>query len=78
MLNVRFSDAHITAPCTRAHGVASSIGMQLVLDLPLENDEFTLVAPAFLLHHWTEDNNLVTFHLDVNSGDGPYSFIEHS
>jgi hypothetical protein len=80
MLIVQISDTRITAPGIRWKGrvvsAAPSIGMQRVLDLQLEHDEFTLVVPAFLLHHWTEDNNLIMFHLDVNSGDGPYSFIE--
>lgn len=74
---------HIHLPAhTRWKGTvvstAPSIGMQLVLDLQLKRDEFTLVDPAFLLHHWTGDKSLITFYFDVDPGDGPFPFVDRS
>jgi Icc protein len=58
-----------TVVCT-----APSIAMQLVLDLNRQCNEFTLEAPAYLLHYWTADENMITFNLNVSSGGGPYPF----
>lgn len=74
---------HIHLPAhTRWSGTvvstAPSIGMQLVLDLQLKRDQFTLVKPAYLLHHWAGDKNLITFCLNVDSGEGPYSFVDQT
>jgi Icc protein len=57
---------------------APSTGMRLVLDLQLERNEFTLVDPAFLLHHWTEDKNLITYYSSVDQGDGPFPFVDQT
>ncbi len=74
---------HIHLPAhTRWRGTvvstAPSIGMQLVLDLNLQRDEFTLVEPAYLLHYWTEAKNLITYSLKIRPGDGPHPFIEQT
>jgi len=53
-----------TAPC---------MGMQLVLDLTLKREsEFVLEAPAYHLHYWTPDINLITHAVVVTPVDGPY------
>ena len=53
------------------------MGMQLALDLTLEREsEFFLEAPAYQLHYWTPDKNLITHTVFVKSVDGPYLFEE--
>lgn len=66
---------------TRWHGTiissAPSMGMQLELDLTMTNlSKFHLTSPAYLLHHWTGQNNLITHSIDVQDIDGPYLFEE--
>ncbi len=54
---------------------APSMGMQLVLDLTLKSQSgFTLQAPAYQLHYWTPDKNLVTHTVSVSNAEGPYLF----
>ncbi|HIF70285.1 MAG TPA: hypothetical protein EYQ29_13470 [Candidatus Lambdaproteobacteria bacterium] len=73
---------HIHLPInTRWRGTvvstAPSMGMQLALDLTLEREsEFFLEAPAYQLHYWTPDKNLITHTVFVKSVDGPYLFEE--
>lgn len=73
---------HIHLPInTRWRGTvvstAPSMGMQLALDLTLEREsEFLLEAPAYQLHYWTPDKNLITHTVVVKSVDGPYLFEE--
>ena len=56
---------------------APSMGMQLVLDLTLKREsEFVLEAPAYHLHYWTPDKNLITHAVVVKPVDGPYLFEE--
>ncbi len=56
---------------------APSMGMQLVLDLTLKREsEFVLEAPAYHLHYWTTDKNLITHTVVVKPVDGPYLFEE--
>ena len=56
---------------------APSMGMQLSLDLTLEREsEFLLEAPAYQLHYWSPDKNLITHTVVVKSVDGPYLFEE--
>jgi len=56
---------------------APSMGMQLVLDLTLKREsEFVLEAPAYHLHYWTTDKNLITYPVVVKPVDGPYLFEE--
>lgn len=56
---------------------APSMGMQLVLDLTLKREsEFVLEAPAYHLHYWTTDKNLITHAVVVKPVDGPYLFEE--
>jgi hypothetical protein len=74
---------HIHLPThTRWHGTiistAPGMGMRLGLDLTMAKDsEFFLEAPAYLLHHWTPQNNLITHTIRVEKADGPYPFAEH-
>ena len=56
---------------------APSMGMQLVLDLTLKREsEFVLEAPAYHLHYWTPDKNLITHAVVAKPVDGPYLFEE--
>ncbi|MEE9328369.1 MAG: phosphodiesterase [Cocleimonas sp.] len=70
---------HIHRPAfTRWRGTvvstAPSMGMQLVLDLNLKTEAFVLEAPAYQLHYWTPDHNLVTHTNYLHNCDGPYLF----
>ncbi|MEE9444662.1 MAG: phosphodiesterase [Cocleimonas sp.] len=62
---------HIHLPtCTRWHGTivstAPSTGMPLLLDLTKELVSlFTLDDPAYQIHHWTPEKNLVTHTITV-------------
>lgn len=55
---------------------APSTGMQLVLDLSLQQPStFTLEAPAYQLHYWTDQECLVSHTISINDQpDGPYTF----
>ena len=54
---------------------APSMGMQLGLDLTLKRpSEFVLEAPAYQLHYWTPQKDLVTHTVYVREVDGPYPF----
>ena len=53
------------------------MGMQLVLDLTLKRaPENVLEAPAYHVHYWTTDKNLITLEVVVKPVDGPYLFEE--
>jgi Icc protein len=71
---------HIHLPThARWHGTvvstAPSMGMQLGLDLTLKKpSEFILEAPAYQLHYWTPQKDLVTHTVYVRDVDGPYPF----
>lgn len=74
---------HIHTPAhTRWHGTivstAPSMGLQLVLDLTLKQDRFTLESASYQLHYWTEDKNLITHTTCLHENDGPHSFKEFS
>jgi 3',5'-cyclic AMP phosphodiesterase CpdA len=56
---------------------APSMGMQLLLDLNLERDEFILEDPAYQLHYWTEDKNLITHTVIVREIFTPYLFEKY-
>ncbi len=54
---------------------APSMGMQLKLDLTLNRpSEFVLEAPAYQLHFWTPQKDLITHTVYVREVDGPYPF----
>lgn len=54
---------------------APSIGMQLTLDLTQQSKSgFRLSDPAFLLHHWTPDQQLITHFIQLSEKRGPFSF----
>jgi len=54
---------------------APSMGMQLDLDLTqAKPSEFLLSAPAYLLHYWTPEMQLVTHSVELNDLNGPYPF----
>lgn len=54
---------------------APSMGMQLRLDLTKSApSKFLLADPAYLLHHWTPEQNLITHTITVNVLDGPFDF----
>ena len=56
---------------------ALCMGIQLALDLTLKREsEFVLEAPAYHLHYWTPDKNLITHAVVVKPVDGPYLFEE--
>jgi hypothetical protein len=51
------------------------MGMQLSLDLTMKRrSEFLLQAPAYLLHYWNEDKNLITHSVTVADAEGPFPF----
>jgi 3',5'-cyclic-AMP phosphodiesterase len=54
---------------------APSMGMRLGLDFTLKRpSEFILDAPAYQLHFWTPQMDLITHTVYVREDDGPYSF----
>ena len=73
---------HIHLPTfARWHGTivstAPSVGMQLLLDLTMKQpSQFLLEAPAYQLHHWTPENNLVSHTITVSSDQQTYLFEE--
>lgn len=71
---------HTTAH-TRWHGTsvstAPSMGLQLVLDLTLRQDKFTLESAAYQLHYWTEDENLITHTTCLHENDGSHAFEDY-
>ncbi len=59
-----------TAPC---------MGLRLLLDLTKKTpSQFTLEAPAYQIHHYTPDKNLITHNVQLGSSEGPYLFEEIS
>jgi len=58
---------------------APSMGLDLVLDLSLERaSEFTLTSPAYQLHYFTADRNLITHTVFVqDTAAVSYLFKEH-
>jgi len=57
---------------------APSMGMQLALDLTQTNlSKFYLSDPAYLLHLWTSEKNLITHMVQVSDCPGPYDFEQH-
>jgi Icc protein len=67
-INARWSG---TMVCT-----APSIGMQLTLDLEGASvSKFLLSDPAYLLHCWTEDQALITHHIQLSNLAGPFEFL---
>jgi 3',5'-cyclic AMP phosphodiesterase CpdA len=74
---------HIHLPAfVRWHGTivstAPSMGMQLDLDITMEHpSRFHLEPPAYQLHHWTADNNLVSHTVNVKTIEKTYPFEEH-
>lgn len=58
---------------------APSMGMQLVLDLTLQqSSQFILEAPAYQLHHWTAEKNLISHIVKVQAIDKTYLFEDDS
>jgi 3',5'-cyclic AMP phosphodiesterase CpdA len=61
--------------CRTAVTTAPSVGMQLKLDLTgTAESRFVLSAPAYLLHHWTADQMLITHPIQLTELEGPYGF----
>ncbi|VAV92372.1 3',5'-cyclic-nucleotide phosphodiesterase [hydrothermal vent metagenome] len=56
---------------------APSTGMQLGLDLTMEKEPaFSLTEPGYLLHDWTQQQQLITHTVSLARGEGPYLFEE--
>ena len=56
---------------------AASMGMQLMLDLTLRQpSQFFLDDPAFQLHYWSPDKNLISHNVRVGEREGPFMFGE--
>lgn len=56
---------------------APSMGMQLDLDLTkAAPSRFLLSDPAYLLHHWTPERELITHTIQLGELAGPYDFIQ--
>ncbi len=57
---------------------APSIGMRLLLDLTLEEpSQFLLEKPAYHLHYWSQERNLITHLIEVTKSES-YLFEEYS
>ena len=73
---------HVHLPTfTRWHGTivstAPSIGMQLLLDLSMKlPSQFLLEDPAYQLHHWTPENQLISHTINVRPHKKTYLFEE--
>lgn len=73
---------HIHMPInTKWHGTivstAPSTGMRLRLDLTMQKEGgFFLDRPAYQIHHWTPQRNLVTHTIFVHDKKEPYPFEE--
>jgi len=67
---------HINARwCGTIVTTAPSMGTQLTLDLNQRApSQFLLSDPAYLLHHWTKDSQLVTHPIQVTKLQGPFEF----
>ena len=53
------------------------MGMQLVIDLTIKRESrFVLETPAYHLHYWSPDKNLITHAVVEKPADGPYFFLE--
>ncbi len=76
----RIMCGHIHLPVhVRWHGTVvstvPSMGMQLGLDLTMKRpSEYVLEAPAYQLHYWTPQKDLVTHTVYVRDVNGPYLF----
>ena len=65
--------------CGTVVSTMPSMGMQLGLDLTQKRpSEFVLEAPAYQLHFWTPQKNLVTHTVYVRDAEGPYLFEEQT
>ncbi len=54
---------------------APSMGMELVLDLGSRDpSRFVLDAPAYQLHYWSPEKNLVSHTIRLGKTEGPYPF----
>ncbi len=65
----------------RWHGTvvttAPSMGMQLTLDLTQSApSKFLMSDPAYLLHHWTPEDMLITHTVQVNDYGEPHDFAQ--
>jgi 3',5'-cyclic AMP phosphodiesterase CpdA len=65
----------------RWHGTivtsAPSMGMQLGLDLTMKKEsEFLLTEPGYLLHYWTQYEQLITHAVSLEASEGPFLFEE--
>lgn len=64
--------------CGTVVTTAPSMGMQLDLDLTQSKpSRFLLSDPAYLLHHWIPEGQLITHCIQVNDIKGPYDFVPH-
>ncbi len=68
---------------TRWHGTivttAPSMGLQLHLDLTMRApSQWVPEDPGFLLHHWTNEHNLITHAITVRKRPGPYPFEDQA
>jgi len=58
---------------------APSMGMPLVLDLTMkQTSRFLLDSPAYQLHHWTPERNLISHTIRVKKDDKTYLFDNYS
>lgn len=63
--------------CGTVVTTAPSMGMQLDLDLTQSSpSKFMLSDPAYLLHHWTSDGQLITHSVQVAPLGGPHEFVQ--
>lgn len=64
--------------CNTMVSTAPSTGMQLILDLSLEREAFSLASPAYQLHYWTGDKNLITHTISLEAGSDSYPFLKQA
>ncbi len=57
--------------------VAPSTGMRLMLDLTMQKEsQFFLESPAFQIHYWTSDKNLISYPVLIREKETSYLFHE--
>ena len=55
----------------------STTGMKIEPDLTLKKpSQFFLDSPNYLLHYWSPDENMITYHIEVSTLEGPFLFDE--
>ncbi len=61
--------------CGTVVSIAPSMGLQLLLDLTMKlPSSFIKDAPAYLLHYWSPEQQLISHAVSLHETQGPYQF----